>query len=242
MRFVVVYPAQADGSGDLGGAPYPTVLKLQGGLVRSERYHWLAAHLASRGYVTVLPEHDLDLAIFEPGNGLAALEATYRYASLEPLEGLTAAGGPSAVAGHSLGGVVGAMTWLEESSLRGLVLLASHPPGGSEADLAAQDGRPVLALAGETDGALPPGEMEAELAAFPQAPSFAVVQGMNHYAWCDDASERELEDDGPLEGDLNDIRLAAQHVMDSWLDAELLGEPEAQARLEARDFEGVRWP
>ncbi len=243
IELSIVYPALDDRSPDLTEAPYPTVLLVHGGLVSRERYHWLAAHTASRGYVVVLPEHAMDLAIFEPANSSIALDH-YERLTQEPhtLAGMGEADGPAAVVGHSLGGVVGTMAWQDEPSIRGLALLASFPAGGPDADLSAQAGRPVLGLAGETDGSVSPDEMQANLEVFPDPPRFGVVQGMNHFAWCDDNSPADLADDGPLEGDLDTIRQHAQHALDSWLDAELKDDTDAAERIDGDGIEGVEWP
>lgn len=45
----------------------PVIVFVHGGLVSPDRYYWLAAHWATRGYVVVLPRAELGLAITQPG-------------------------------------------------------------------------------------------------------------------------------------------------------------------------------
>jgi predicted dienelactone hydrolase len=61
----VIYPSDSQGAVDRSGAPYPVIVFVQGGLVTVQRYQWLTAHLASRGYVVLAPHHQLDLPVLE---------------------------------------------------------------------------------------------------------------------------------------------------------------------------------
>ena len=230
----VVYPSTADSEPLADDSPI--VLLLHGGLVAPERYRWLAVHFASRGYVVALPRHEKLLAITEPGNAAVALGA------LRDGELLDAELAPdAAVLGHSLGGVLAARAWSNDPSIEGLGLLASYPADGD--DMRARRGeRPVLALAGSTDGSLSAEEMrERVTASFDEPVWFGTVDGLHHYGWTDDASPGELEGDGVPGRELSVMRQDAQRVLDTWLDAVLRDDPSALERLD-EPFDGVEVP
>jgi dienelactone hydrolase len=215
----VLYPSDADG--ELAVTSAPAVVLVHGGLVAPERYRWLGAHLATRGVVVVMPEAELLLAISQPGNGAASLDALREVAGGDgPLAGLVDADGPVATMGHSLGGVMAARQWVDDPDVDLLVLLASYAaPGDPVED---QDGRPVLAVGGTTDGSLEPDRLLDEVARFPQVETF-LVDGMNHYAWTDDPSQAELDGDGARTRSLEALRRDALRVVDTWLDVVLGG-------------------
>lgn len=213
----VVFPADADGWPDPAALPAPTVLFVHGGGVEAERYLWLAAHLATRGYVTVLPSHGRDLAFFEPDNAIYAWDQVGAWAG-EPgaLAGLIDPEADAIAMGHSLGAVVAAQLWVSEPRIAGVGMLAGYPAGG--ADVTSRAGSPALAVAGSADGLSPPETIEAQLADIAEPLQYTVIPGMNHFAWTDDPTARELARDGALEGDLGEIRALAMSVLDAWLD------------------------
>lgn len=225
VRVDVVYPSDAEGEPATEAAPTPVLVMEQGGLVRTDRYWWLAAHLASRGYVTVLPSHFANLALFEVGNGIAALDAL-------PMEA-----GAIAVGGHSLGGVVAVKEWLQDDTFTALVLMGSFPAQGD--DVQARAGSPVLSMVGTDDGSAAPADVLAGLERFAEPSWYAEVEGLNHYGWTDDATAGELEKDGTAARPVNEARQDALRLLDTWLDATLRGDPAATAAIEAGDFPGV---
>lgn len=206
--------------------PLPVVVFLHGGFVPEDRYRWFGEHLATRGYVTVLPHHELSLAILEPGNGAAALDEVIRLAGLDgnPLTGLVSAHSAVATAGHSLGGVLAARQWLVDPEVDGLILLASEPAPGDPVE----DGgtRPVLSLVGSEDGKID-ADAVADAARRFVGPTFVgVVDGMNHYDWTDDAKPGELASDNPSTRPLAAARTDAWRLIDAWLDGVLVdGDP-----------------
>lgn len=228
VRVEVVLP------GDEAGAPAvlaaPTVVFVQGGLVDVDRYRWLYTHLASRGYAVVAPHHALDLAIFEIGNAAAAYAGARGDPDLGPWIGDSVV-----VGGHSLGGVVAVKNWLADDAFSAVLLLASFPAAGDDPEDRA--GSPVLSIGGANDEKALPVDVQAGFERFEAPRYLAVVDDLNHYGWTDGASEAELASDGEtltLDAD----RLAALTVIDAFLDASLLGDAEAAARLEL-PFEGV---
>lgn len=216
----VIFPSDADGLADASALPAPTVLFVQGGSVEASRYLWLAAHMATRGLVTVLPSHGRDLAFFEPDNALYAWDRMNEWTA-EPgtLSGLIDPDAAAVTMGHSLGAVVAAQLWVSEPRIAGVVMLAGYPAGS--ADVASRAGSPALAVAGSTDALAPPALVEEEIAGIADPLEYAVIDGLNHFAWTDDASERDLARDGALEGDLDELRASALAVVDPWLDGVL---------------------
>ena len=142
-----------------------------------------------------------------------------------------------AVFGHSLGGVAASVLWAREADRWGVLgILASFPAGGT--DVEAFTGRPSLHLVGSEDS--PEAKRQQGFDRFAPPKVFGVVEGMNHYAWTDDATAAELRNDGVAGRTNEEVRLDAQHLVDSGLDAWMLADPVAAARLEAGVFAGVQ--
>ena len=218
----LVYPADDDLRPAVRDAP--AVVWIAGGAVARERYRWLAVHLASRGVAVAMPEAPLGLALLAPGNGAVALDALRDASSPGgPLPNLVAADGPVGVGGHSLGGVAAARQWTQDLAVDALFLAAAYPAPGDPVETE-QRGRPVLVLYGSTDRRLDLVRFDDELARFGGPTFVGEIDGMNHYGWTDDATERELRGDGPARGDLEVQRQAVQHALDVYLDAVFAGD------------------
>lgn len=225
----VIVPAD-EGGAALDG-DFPVMVFIQGGLVAPERYHWLPAHAATRGYVSVVPHHSLDLAISQVDNGLYALDGVAeRTAHVAP-------GAEAVIAGHSLGGVVSAMQWVDQPRLVGLGLLASYPAEGTPVE--ERTDALVLSLTGSEDGLALEEDVREGWRRFGGARWLGVLEGMNHYDWTDDATAEELANDGASTVPLDQTRRAAQAVFDAWLDAVLLGDADAREALDSGGFDGV---
>jgi dienelactone hydrolase len=238
LRFDVVAPATAAGAVDPAG-PYPAVLLLQGGLVEVASYRWLAAHLATRGYLVVSPVHPLDLALGEPGQGRAALDHVEAWAAGDGgLSGAVEPGAPAAAVGHSLGGVVAAQLWAGDPQITELVLLASFPAGGTPVE--DQPG-PALSVLGADDAVADPAGLRDGAARLPAGSRLAVVDGLNHYGWVKPLSEADAAKEPAPSRPPAEARADALRPLDAWLDARLLGDTAAAAALEAGAFEGVSW-
>lgn len=199
-------------------ADAPVVVFVHGGLVDRTRYRWLATHLASRGYAVAAPAHTLDLAIFQSGNLTSVLD------DIDHRDGRRRV----AAAGHSLGGVIATWGWLDDDRIEDVALFASFPAG--EGSL--RHPGDVLSLSGTTDGSAAPEDVLAGAERF-TAPFVGLVEGMNHYSWTDDATDAELDGDGPLTRPLEEVRQDALRVLDTWLDASLRDDPVAAERLQS---------
>lgn len=220
-------------------APFPAVVLVQGGAVDHRRYLWLADALAAEGQVVVTPAFPTDLAIFATRRADRALERALDLSSEDdPVLAGALDGAPAAILGHSLGGVVGAMRWSKRPDRFGpLALLASYPADGTEIE---GDDRPALSLTGSADGRSALADVEAGIARFDGEAWLGVVEGMNHMDWADDATAKELADDGPPAPDQAAVRLAAVRTLADWL-AHARGGPPPEApegvRLERLDGE-----
>lgn len=232
-----VWPADEDGEAG-GFGPMPALTLIHGGAVPPERYLWLAAHLASRGYPVLLPAHPLDLAILQADNArLARRDLMGRVdAGVEPMATVVDPTAAGAWLGHSLGAVVGAMAWVREPETRGLVMLGGFP--AATTDVAARAGDPWLALVGGDDERAPPDQVEDELERMAEPGWLGVVDGLNHYGWTDDPTGRELASDGEPGRPVDVARRDALAVLDRWLDGWLLGDVAARDSLD-EPFDGV---
>lgn len=200
--------------------PLPLVVFVQGAPIAVGRYQWLFDHVASRGYTVVAPVHFTDIAFLQADNAQLALDASIH-------AGLADRTTKTAVIGHSYGGVIAAYAFAQEPRFDGLALLASLA-GPSELS---QRERSVLGIAGSNDQKWREGQVRFGVLRYSAPRFFGVVSGMNHMAWADDPTERELAEDGPLSGDLPRVRKEAMHFLDAWLDATLRDDAAARADL-----------
>ncbi|MCA9490833.1 MAG: alpha/beta fold hydrolase [Myxococcales bacterium] len=215
----VVFPSDEDAAPAVDDAP--VVVLIHGGFVSPDRYLWLARHFATRGYVSVLPQAELLLAITQPGNGELALDALREEADGDGvLAGLVAPDGPTAAMGHSLGGVMAARQWVRDEDMDLLAMLASFPAGSDPIE--EQVGRPVLSVVGTTDQGLP--GIEEAFPRYPGPSAQWILDGVNHYAWTDDPKDSELARDGELLRPLDEARRDALRIVDATLDVYLLGD------------------
>jgi dienelactone hydrolase len=232
----VVVPADADGAVLPG--PWPVAVFVHGGLVPPARYQWIALHLATRGVVVALPSSPLDLAIMASGNASAALDGILADADGGPLDGAVDTAAPVLIGGHSLGGTVAALDWVADDRFGALLLGASYPAGGS--DTASRADTPVLALVGSEDGSAPPSDVEAQLGDLDCV--YGVVDGLNHYGWTDDATDKELANDGVASRPLEDARRDLFRVFDRWADAALAGDVATADAIATEAFANVTFP
>ncbi len=179
----------------------PVAVVVQGGAVEARRYEWLARHLSSKGYVTVLAEHASNLSFFEEGNSVAALEAITHDPEFEEL----VSNKRGVVLGHSLGGVTASTLWLDHPTrFSTLVLMASEAKSWDDfskrrtpADKKDQD--LALVIASSEDGRIESQRIFDNTRAIADAGTAMAsisIQGMIHMQWTTDVTPEELEDDG----------------------------------------------
>lgn len=173
------------------------VTLLPGGFVEPSRYEWLATHVASQGFVTVITQHRLDAALLEPD--VPARARTWLLDHPEYGDALLPEA-PTLAIGHSLGGVAAARWWSESPDIVvGLGLLASYPAASTPIEDAPP--RPVVAISGDRDGLTSPSEISDTLDRFPSSAQFTVIEGMNHFQWTDRVKPSEARrDDDPTRG------------------------------------------
>lgn len=229
-----------DADGRVAEGPFPVVVFVHGGLVPLERYRWFSEHVTTRGYVALAVSHPSDLAIFAQGTSDEALRALRERASNpeDPLFGAVDPDAPAAIAGHSLGGVVAARSFIAAPDDFATVgIIASFPAPWD--DLTERAGDPVLSIVGENDGSADLTRVEEAILAQPDPRLYAIVAGMNHYDWADDVTEDELARDGERGRDVDVARIDAMRVIDTWLDAWMRDQPDAQQDWFEEDFPGI---
>jgi pimeloyl-ACP methyl ester carboxylesterase len=203
-----------------GGAP---VLLVQGGGVAVSRYHWLAAHLASRGATVVMPHFLADLAFFATADASDSLFAVRELAT-RPDDALfdTVADDRALVVGHSLGGVVAAGAFDADPDLDRLALLSSYPD--PSATMTRTDGT-VVSIVGANDGLVDLAQVQTGIDAFQTTAVGAVVAGLTHFQLTDDVSEADTAREGTVGGDVDVGRANACFLVDALLPGGLGQDP-----------------
>lgn len=164
-RWLTFAPAQAEPT--TGYAFYP------GGKVTAESYAPMARALAEQGFLVVLMPMPLNLAIFD-------LDAAGDVVAAYP--GIT----HWAVGGHSLGGVAAANFAKNQTSVEGLVLLASLPQDSD--DLSGRADLDVRFIYASEDGLFTPDEYEKARTLLPPDTVYIEIEGGNHgyFGWYGD--------------------------------------------------------
>ena len=191
------------------------VLIVQGGAAAVERYHWLGAHLASRGATVVMPHYLADLAFFSTTDGSDSLFAL-RDLAARPDDALfgTVSDAPALAVGHSLGGVVAAGTFEGDPDVGALALLSSYPDPA--ATLTRTTGT-VVSIVGAEDGLVALDQVQTGVDAFQTTAVGAVVEGLTHFQLTDDASDADREREGTVGGDVDVGRARAAFLIDAIL-------------------------
>ena len=192
----------------------------QGGSINASRYRWLTSHVASRGFVAVVPVGPFDWGAFSSGKALRKAVEGLQSASLEEghlFQDLISEDTPVIFGGHSRGGVNAADAFagrVKDGEPASLVLLESYPnPAKEFSDL---DGR-VIAIAGEKDGRVTIEKVEIGAESFDSS-IFVTVAGMNHYQLTDEPTEKELEKDGVSTVDTETVRFCTMIFIDALLE------------------------
>lgn len=147
-----------------------------GGRIEPEAYATVARRIATAGYLVVIPEMPLDLAVLAPSRANRVIDA---HPEIDHW----------VVGGHSLGGAMAAT--FTELSLRvdGLVMWAAYP--AMSVDLSGRDVESV-ALLGTEDGLVAADEVRGATARMPDGYVVIPIDGGNH---------AQFGDYGPQRGD-----------------------------------------
>lgn len=156
-----------DGTPETGFIFYP------GGRVDYRSYAPFARDIAAAGYLVVVPQMPLNLAVLDP-DAAAGVIAAY-----PAVEGW-------AIGGHSLGGAMAARYVFENAqAMDGLALWAAYPAGGNS--LAASPAA-VVSIYGTVDGVATPQDIDASAPLLPEQTAWTAIEGGNHaqFGWYGD--------------------------------------------------------
>lgn len=148
-----------------GQTPATGFILYPGGLVPAEAYAPAARAIAAQGYLVVLPDMPLNLAVFSPNRAARIIAA---YPMIDHW----------AVGGHSLGGTMAAaFVSNNPQAADGLVFWASYP--ADSAALAGLD-LAVTSIYGTNDGLTTAEDIERSRAMLPPQTVFVGIEGGNH--------------------------------------------------------------
>ena len=141
-----------------------------GGRVDYRAYAPFARAVAEQGYLVVIPRMPFNLAVFDPAEAGAVMDA---YPDIRRW----------VVGGHSLGGAMAAnFARSNPDRVHGLLLVASYP---ADSDSLADTSLPVLSISGSEDGLADRATLQASRALLPAAATFLEIDGGNHaqFGW-----------------------------------------------------------
>lgn len=144
-----------------------------GGRVDFRSYAPLAHAVAAEGYLVVIPQMPLNLAVFGANTATDVIKSYPQISSW-------------AIGGHSLGGTMAAQfAYDNPSQIRGLVLWASYPPSG--VDLS-KSNLFVTTIHGTNDGLVSNAQIDDSLKLLPPATIRVDISGGNHayFGWYGD--------------------------------------------------------
>jgi hypothetical protein len=149
----------------VGAAPETGLIIYPGGRVDPRSYAPLARDIARRGYQTIIVPMPLNLAVFAPGSAAQVIDA---YPQIKNW----------AIAGHSLGGAMGAkFAYDNPALLEGMALWASYP--ASNNDLSTFD-LAVSSIYGTLDSVADPQKIAYSKALLPPDTQWVPIEGGNH--------------------------------------------------------------
>jgi hypothetical protein len=154
----------------VGVTPDTGLVIYPGGRVDPRSYAPLARDIARAGYLTVIVPMPLNLAVFAPGSAMEVIEA---YPQIENW----------AIAGHSLGGAMGAKFAFDNPGLmQGLALWASYP--ASNNDLSSYD-LSASSIYGTLDSIADPENLAYSKELLPADTVWVPIEGGNHaqFGW-----------------------------------------------------------
>jgi len=194
----------------------------QGGAIQAQRYRWLSAHVASRGFVVLTPVGLFDWGAFLSGADMYKAVQQLHLAD-EPFDGLTLEDVPITYGGHSRGGVNAADAYafsVNDGIETSLVLLESYPNPAH--DFSGLEGM-VVAIAGSKDERVNVEKVEEGAAAFDES-WMVTIDGMNHYQLTESPTESELGNDGTPTIDIETARYCTLVFVDALLETSTTGD------------------
>ena len=162
-----------------GTRPTTGFIFYPGGKVDYRSYAPQAREIAEAGYLVIVPEMPLNLAVFSPNAADSILAA---YPDIEHW----------AIGGHSLGGTMAAKyVYDHPNTVGGLVLWASYP---AENNSLIDIGQPVTSIWGSRDGVATPDTIAASAQNLPAETIWAEIEGGNHsqFGWYGDQAGDKL--------------------------------------------------
>lgn len=206
--------------------PSPPVIFVPGGFVDAERYHWLGAHIASRGFTVITPHSPL-FSLLELGNLFDAFQAVRAAAQDpdDPLADTIRPDTPALIMGHSLGGVSAAKVWASKpNDFTHLVFLCSTTDSADDYSTRPLRGHEkILSIVGTADKRVLEESARESIQTFRAPLTFAAVEGMNHYHVVDNPTESELATDGTPTIEEKQARFLTMFLVDSML-ADFVGQ------------------
>jgi len=148
-----------------GSTPTTGLIIYPGGRVDPRSYAPAARQIAEQGYLVVIAPMPLNLAVLNPDR---AADIVTAYPDIQNW----------AIAGHSLGGAMGA-NYIDSGStaIEGLALWAAYP---AEGDSLVDNPITVTSISGTLDGLSDPATIEASRSLLPADTSFVPIEGGNH--------------------------------------------------------------
>lgn len=167
-----------------GYTPNKGFIFYPGGKVNPEAYSILAKGIAEEGYLVVIVQMPLDLAVLSPNKANEVIE---KYSYIDTW----------AIGGHSLGGVMASKFASENDNIKGLALYASYPSG----DELKSTNIEVISIYGSKDGVADLEKIRS--AQLSENSTFFEIKGGNH---------AQFGNYGPQDGDNNASISASEQV------------------------------
>lgn len=206
--------------------PSPPVIMVPGGAVDAERYRWLGAHIASRGFTVITPHSPL-FSLLELGNIFDAFQAVRGAAqdADDPLSDTIDPNAPAFILGHSLGGVSAAKVWASKpNDFTHLGFLCSTTDTADDYSTRPLRGHEkILSIIGTADKRVLEESAREGIQTFRTPFTFAAVEGMNHYQVVENPTESELASDGTPTIEEEQARFLTMFLVDAML-ADFIGQ------------------